>query len=98
METCEFSPKLQSEKSAELIKIAKEDQADRSGPYDSVDWNVVNPRDMRRRVQVAGIFAEGCFKVASDYASAAMVFQHGTTAGHYYQAFLWANEAVKLIG
>ena len=94
-ETCELNPILQAEKSAELIKIVQEDQSDRKGSYDSVDWNQVNPRDLRRRAQVAAIFAEGCFKVASDYASAAMVFQHGVTADHYYQAFIWANEAVK---
>lgn len=96
LETCESNPSLQKEKSAELLRIVEEDQADRAGPYDSVDWNKVNPRDLKRRIRVAGIFAEGCFKSASDYASAALVFQHGTTADHYYQAFLWANEAVKL--
>jgi hypothetical protein len=95
METCELNPSLQNEKSAELLKIAQEDQADRSGPVDSIDWNKVNPRDILRRVRVAEIFAKGCFKNASDYASAALVFQHGNTADHYYQAFLWANEAVK---
>jgi len=95
-QSCESNTSLQNEKSAELVKIAQEDQADRSGPYDLVDWNKVNPRDVQRRVKVAGIFAKGCFKNASDYASAAMVFQHGTNADHYYQAFIWANEAVKL--
>ena len=96
LETCESNPRLQSEKSAELLKIVKEDQADRSGPYVAIDWNKVNPRDLRRRVEVARIFAEACFKSAADYASAALIFQHGNTADHYYQAFLWANEAVKL--
>jgi hypothetical protein len=78
------------------VKIAQEDQSDRAGSYDSVDWNKVNPRDLQRRIQVATIFAEGCFKTSSDYASAATVYQHGNTADHYYQAFIWANEAVKL--
>ena len=88
--------KRQGEISNTLLEIAKEDQADRAGSYDSVDWSQVNPRDLQRRIQVAAFFAEGCFKTASDYASAAMVYQHGTTADHYYQAFLWANDAVKL--
>jgi hypothetical protein len=94
--TCEFNPKLQSEKSAELLKIVDEDQKDRLGSYDSVDWSKVMPRDLKRRVKVAGIFAEGCLKSAADYAAAALVFQHGTMAGHFYQAFIWANEAFKL--
>lgn len=93
---CEGNPKLQAEKSTELIKLAQEDQVDRAGSFDSVDWNKVNPRDLQRRIQVATIFAEGCFASASDYASAATIYQHGNTAGHFYQAFIWANEAVKL--
>src|SRR4051812_30321390 len=78
VEACDSSPHLQDEKSAQLIKIVNEDQADRSGPYDSIDWKKVNPRDLARRIEVARIFAEGCFKTASDYGSAALIFQHGT--------------------
>jgi hypothetical protein len=96
METCESNLTLQKEKTAELIRIVQEDQADRSGPYGSINWSKVNLRDLSRRIQVATIFAEGCFKIASDYASAAMVFQHGTTPDHFYQTFHWANQAVKL--
>ncbi len=94
-ENCEFNPSLQSKKSADLLKIVEEDQADRSVPFDSIDWSKVTPRDTARRIKVATIFAEGCMKTAADFASAAMVFQHGTTADHYYHAFLWANEAAK---
>ena len=95
LEMCESSSRLQDERSAELFRIEKEDQADRQGPFDSINWSKVAPRDLQRRVRVAQIFAEGCFKNASDYASAAMVFQHGETADHFFQAFLWAREAVK---
>src|SRR5689334_3820265 len=95
-EGCDMNPALQGEMSTELLRIVKEDQADRSGPYDSIDFARVNPRDLARRIKVARLFAEGCFKSASDYASAALVFQHGTTADHFYQAFLWALQAVKL--
>ena len=94
-EGCDDNPAVQKERSAELVKIEQEDQADRSGPYDSIDFSKVNPRDLRRRIRVAAIFAEGCFTTASDYKSAALVFQHGTTADHFYQAFLWANQALK---
>jgi hypothetical protein len=95
-ETCEFNTKLQAEKSAELRRLETEDQADRSGSFDQIDWSKVTPRDLQRRIAVAGIFAEGCFKTAGDYASAALIFQHGTTADHFYQTFIWANQAVKL--
>ncbi|MEN0060218.1 MAG: hypothetical protein AAGB31_15375 [Bdellovibrio sp.] len=93
---CEANPQLQAQRSAELEAIAKEDQADRVGSFESLDWNKVNSRDLQRRIRVAAIFAEGCFKGSDDYASAATVYQHGTTADHYYQAFIWANKAVQL--
>src|SRR5271166_5154268 len=73
-EGCDSNAKLQTEKSIELLKIVKEDQADRAVPYDSIEWSKVNPRDLHRRVLVAQIFAEGCLKTASDYASAALIF------------------------
>ena len=95
-ETCKFSQRLQNEKSAELLRIVQEDQADRAGPVDSIDWSKVGPRDLARRIKVAGIFAEGYFKTATDYSSAAMVFQHGNAADHFYQTFLWASRAVQL--
>jgi hypothetical protein len=96
VETCESSPRLQKEKSAELLKIEREDQADRVGSADVIDWSIVSVRDLARRIKVARIFAEGCFKTAADYGAAAMVFQHGTVSDHFYQTFLWANRAVQL--
>ena len=54
---CQANPKRQADSTVELINIAKVDQADRSGPYDSIDWNKVNPRDSSRRIRVATLFA-----------------------------------------
>ncbi len=95
-EDCKVNESIQNARSAELLQIVKEDQADRSGPVEAIDWKVINPRDIGRRIRVAAIFAQGCFKKASDYASAALVFQHGNSPDHFYQTFIWANEAVKL--
>lgn len=93
---CEGDPALQKEKSKELARLETEDQADRAGPFEKINWSLVNPRDLRRRVAVAQLFAEGCLATAADYANAAMIYQHGNTPDHYYQAFLWAHEAVLL--
>ncbi|MFL5814556.1 MAG: hypothetical protein ACJ763_13350 [Bdellovibrionia bacterium] len=93
---CVEDPSLQAEKSAELQKLASEDQEDRKGPVDSIDWKKVSPRDLQRRTQVAEIFAAGCFKDAKDYAAAALVYQHGDTADHAYQTFIWSKRAVQL--
>jgi hypothetical protein len=51
--------------------------------------------DLKRRRRVAEIFAEGCFKTASDYAEAAMVYQHGTVPDHFLQTVIWAKRAVE---
>jgi hypothetical protein len=44
--SCDSNSGLQNERSAELLKTAQEDQADRSGPYASIDWDRVNRRDL----------------------------------------------------
>jgi hypothetical protein len=95
-EACEGNAALQRLKSAELARLETEDQADRAFPFEKIDWSLVSPRDLHRRIQVADLFATGCLSTAADYANAAMIYQHGNTTDHYYQAFLWAHEAVKL--
>ena len=94
--SCAEDPKRQKELSLELKAIAEQDQADRVLPFDQIDWLKVSPRDLQRRIRVAAIFAEGCFKVSSDYASAALVYQHGTAADHFFQTYLCASRAVSL--
>jgi hypothetical protein len=94
--SCVEHPERQPAKSAELQGIVNADQADRQGPPDKIDWAKVLPRDREREVRVAEIFAEGCFKEAKDYAAAALVYQHGETADHVYQTFVWAKKAVDL--
>ncbi len=87
---------LQRARSAELQKLEDEDQADRQGPIDSIDWKVVGPRDDARRARVAEIAAEGCLSSAKDYAAAALVYQHGATSDDYLHAFAWFKKAVDL--
>ena len=94
--SCSADPALRSQRSTELQEISKADQADRSGPPDSLDFTQLGPRDLKRLKRVATIFAEGCFHKAQDYAAAALVFQHGSVSDHYYQTFIWARKAVDL--
>ena len=86
----------QSARSDELQKLSNEDQADRQGSFDSIDWSVVGPRDKARRARVAAIAAEGCLAGARDYAAAALVYQHGDTADDYFHAFTYFKKAVDL--
>ncbi len=91
--TCRTDKELLKSRSQELQALLRDDQEDRIPP---VNWNWVAPRDEERRKRVAEIFAEGCFRKAKDYAAAAMIFQHGVTSDHYYQAFIWSQKALAL--
>ena len=94
--TCDQDPQRQQARAIELQSIVKADQDDRSGPYNSIDWSKVLPRDESRRKRVGEIFGEGCFKTSADYSAAALVYQHGNTSDHFFQTFLWAKKAVEL--
>lgn len=94
---CIANSDLQKRASAELQKLVQADQNDRKDPTGAtIDWTKVSPRDLQRRMEVAKLFAEGCFKDAADYAAAALVFQHGDTADHAFQTFIWGKRAVEL--
>lgn len=87
---------LQRVRSVELQRLKDEDQADRQGSFDSIDWSVVGPRDKARRARVAQIAADGCLAGAADYAAAALVYQHGETPDDYLHAYTWFKKAVDL--
>lgn len=82
-----------AEMSARLEAIRGEDQAERGGGAPAPG---MTERDTARRVEVARIFAEGCFETGRDYHNAALVFQHGPTPEHHYQTWVWATRAVAL--
>ncbi len=96
VQSCFANPSLQSLESERLQKLAAEDQADRQGDVNTIDWGKVTPRDIQRRIDVAEIFARGCLNSAADYGAAATVYQHGDTADHAYQTFLWSKRGVDL--
>lgn len=85
-------------RAAELQKIVQADQEDRQHwqNFDPSPWAEVAQRDLLRRQRVGEIFGEGCFSTAPDYASAALVFQHGETPDHFYQVFIWSKRGVEL--
>lgn len=93
---CGEDPARLKARSAELRKLAEEDQADRKTPH--IDWAKIFPRDVQRRKRVGEIFGEGCFHQASDFASAATVFQHGDIPEHFLMTFLWSKKAFELSG
>ncbi len=80
----------------ELIRIYREDQADRSGEPDQIDWLAVGPRDHARKARVAEILAAGGARTSDDYFSAAMVYQHGDSVEDFQRAHDLAAKAVEL--
>lgn len=75
------------EDNEELIRLYKEDQADRA-PRQSIDWKVVGPRDQARLKRVEELYAQGRLHTGADYYNAAMVLQHGSAP----EDFLLAHE------
>ena len=81
---------------AELTRLYKEDQADRSGDIATTDWAGVEARDKARQARLHQLLAEGGAKTAEDYYRAAMVFQHGYTDDEIAQAHELSLKAVEL--
>jgi hypothetical protein len=97
---------VQTQRSLELQRLRKEDQLDRKWQEDLQRGNQpsyeimenMSKNDLKRRMRVGEIFGEGCFKSAADYEAAGIVYQHGSTPNHYFQAFVWFKEALDLGG
>lgn len=88
----------QTARSQELKELVDADQTER------VDFEFKTEEeratlfnnDLVRRKRVGEILGEGCFKTAEDYAAASLIYQHGDSSDHYFQAFIWALRAVQL--
>jgi hypothetical protein len=73
----------------ELVRLHREDQADRSpdNPKD-IDWSVVGPRDKARLARVKVLYTQNTLQTGADYYRAALILQHGEIA----EDFLLAHE------
>lgn len=99
MPSCSNDSKMQEARSKELAQLVALDQKEREHFNTHMTLNEINNQiknDLIRRTRVGEIMAEGCFKTASDYAAASLIYQHGDVPDHYYQAFIWANRAISL--
>jgi hypothetical protein len=95
---CIDEPELQLKRSNELNELAKEDQKARENWQHMTENEIMEMEhtDLIRRKRVGEIFGEGCFKMPADYMSAALIYQHGDTPDHYYQAYIWSKRASEL--
>ncbi len=82
--------------SAELQELYEQDQADRTGDFDSMDWTVVSRNDSLRRARVHELLDSSLVKTSEDFRHAAMVFQHGSDTTAARLAYDLALQAVEL--
>lgn len=94
---CSNNPQKMHARSVELRDLVKADQKERDelDLSNNVDGDQLNKNDLIRRKRVGQIFAEGCMHTSEDYAAAALIYQHGDTSDHYYQAYIWANRSAE---
>jgi hypothetical protein len=81
---------------AELHRLFDEDQTDRQGALEHIDWSKVMERDEQRRRRVTEIMQAGAATTALDYFQAATIMQHGSAAPDFDAAHQWAVHAVEL--
>ncbi len=79
---------------AELLRLMKEDQADRQPKV--IEWSVVTPRDRTRLARVKQLYADGRVRTGADYYHAALVLQHGERAEDYLLAHEFCVAAMML--
>lgn len=95
---CIMNPEQQKARSLEINQLKEADQKDRVDWYNKTEEekDLVTLNDLKRRTRIGEIFGEGCFYTAKDYINAALIFQHGDSPDHYYQAFIWSNKSAQL--
>lgn len=96
---CAKGTALQLKRAHELQSLAEADQKDRQNMPKDFNTQFIKQlvtRDLSRLKRVGEIFGEGCFHDAKDYLAAALIYQHGMTSDHYYQAYVWSKRAAEL--
>lgn len=78
----------------ELVKIYKEDQADRQ--TQPIDWTVVSKRDSLREVRIYELLDSNKVRTSLDYHNAAMIFQHGGDSIAYGMAVKLMRKSIEL--
>ncbi len=97
-QSCDKDISRLKKRQKEITKIVAKDQEDRVNQYNipPSKWNAIRKNDLVNRKRIGEIFGEGCLVTAKDFANAALVFQHGDTPDHFWQAFVFAMHAVRL--
>jgi hypothetical protein len=82
----------------ELQALYEQDQADRRGfeQFDQEQLQQMLQRDRARRQRVEELLESESLQAPEDYFHAAMIFQHGETLAHFWQAHELAMRGAEL--
>lgn len=82
----------------ELKSLYEQDQADRQGwqNFSQEQIEQMVQRDRERRQRVEELIASAALQAPEDYFHAAMIFQHGETLDHFWQAHELARRGAEL--
>lgn len=92
--TRSYSPEDFLPDNAEMARIVAADQADRKDGV-HIDWTRVKKADEERQRETAALLREGKLHTGQDFASAALVFQHGEKPDDYLLAHVLAMVAIS---
>lgn len=92
----EPKPVTQANREAALRALFEADQAERSGPIERVNAEVLAANDRVRRDSLSVLIRAGVLGSARSYYHAAMLLQHGTDSAEYLQANEWARKSEEL--
>jgi hypothetical protein len=84
------------DREAALRALFEADQAERSGPIEQVDMDVLNERDRIRRDSLRVLVADSVLATSTSYYHAAMIMQHGVDSMDFRQAHEWARMSEEL--
>lgn len=78
----------------ELMELYRTDQADRS--TSEIDWKIVSVNDSIREQRILQMLDSSLIVTSNDYASAAMIFQHGGDSTSYRMVIELMTKAIEL--
>lgn len=95
---CSQDPERIKKTQSKLRELEKLDQEDRKDSPNIAlkKWSEIHERDRQRRIEVGKIFGEGCMLSASDFATAALIYQHGENAEQYWEAYVFSLHGIRL--
>lgn len=89
-------PEPQIQNNQELQQMYNQDQADRQGDIEKLDWHKIIENDLAHQKRVAEMLQQDLVNSPTDYYNAAMIYQHASTPQGYKLAHELAMIAASM--